>query len=344
MKPQSREAKNHMIENKKGVKNTPSNRVPYSNKYKDSEIIKSFPSNRLEIAKEAMNFLKNYPRIRAILVKPHDKFPFEHAWQISRNYPVTSTYVLNHLVRGGNWGLMHPAGMSVGIDDDNSEIRKIVLSLGDTFSYNTGKPGHFCDIFIIEDEPVGNIPLIDGAYIRGRGGQNLGPGSIHPNGNIYGSTYFNLVPPLKIKKSELLKKFAPVIIGKEKLGKNESMPEYKKPINPASVTMKDLVDFSGFKQNGSKFQGTHPIHGSSTGSNFLVDLDLNAWHCFRHDTGGGPLQWIAVSTGVIACEESLPGKIKGDIFWEVIAAAHNKYNLSYDRLAEALRGDQHSKG
>ncbi len=299
--------------------------------------------DRIEIAKETMNFLMPFPRIHAILVKPNEKIPLEPDWQHKNNYPVTSTYVLNHLIRGGNYGLMHPAGMSVGIDDDNDEIRKIVLSLGNTFSYNTGKQGHFCDIFIIEDEPVGNIPLIDGAYIRGKGGQNLGPGSIHPNGNIYGSTYFNLVPPLKIKKSELLEKFAPVIIGKEKLSKNESEPEYKKPVNPDSLTMKDLVDFSGFKQNGSKFQGAHPVHGSSTGSNFLVDLDLNAWHCFRHGTGGGPLQWIAVSTGVIGCEESNPGKIKGDVFWRTIAAAHNQYGLSYDRLAEALGGAYNDK-
>ena len=337
MKLQSMEAKKHMIENKKGY-NTPDNTIHYSNMNNCTKPINIFHAERIEIARKAMTVLQYSPRIRAILVKTHDKISMEHAWQSENNYPVTSTYVLNHLVRGGNWGLMHPAGMSVGIDDDNAEIRKVVLSIGNTFSYNTGKPGHFCDIFIIEDEPVGNIPLIDGAYIRGKGGQNLAPGSIHPNGNVYGSTYFNLVPPLKIKKSELLKKFAPVIIGKEKLGKNESMPEYKKPINPESLEMKDLVDVSGFKQNGSKFQGPHPVHGSTTGSNFLVDLDLNAWHCFRHGTGGGPLQWIAVSTGAISCEESTPGKIKGDLFWQVIAAAHNEYKLSYDRLAEALGG------
>ena len=140
-------------------------------------------------------------------------------------------------------------------------------------------------------------------------------------------------------ESELLEKFAPVINGKEKLGKNGSKAEYKKPINPESLEMKDLVDLSNFKQNGQKFQGPHPIHGSSTGSNFLVDLDLNSWHCFRHGTGGGPLQWIAVSTGVIGCEESIPGKIQGELFWKVIAAAHNNFGLSYEKLVEALGGE-----
>ncbi len=342
MKLQIREVKKHMIENKNGLSNPVTN-SPYSNKNNGTKPIKVFQNERIEIARKTMAVLQYSPRIRAILVKPYDKSPFEHAWQISCNYPVTSTYVLNHLVRGGNWGLMHPAGMSVGIDGDTPEIRAAALSLGDTLEWNTGKAGHFCEVFLIKDEQVGNIPLIDGAYIRGKGGQNLGPGSIHPNGNIYGRTYLHLVPPVTVTKSELLKAFRPYIIGKEKLSKNESKTEYKQPINPASLTMRDLVDVSGFKQNGSKFQGAHPVHGSTTGTNFLVDFDLNEWVCFRHNTGGGPLQWIAVATGVIGCNESVPGKIKGDLFWKVIAAAHNQYKLSYDRLAEALGGDQHGK-
>ena len=332
-----------MADNNKGVKNTKSNTVLYSNINKGSKLINDFQKGRLEIAKEAMIFLRNYPRIRAILVSPHDKIPFEHAWQSSRNYPVSSERVYNYLLKGGNWGLMHPAGMSIGIDEDNEKIRNAALSLGDTTRFNTGTPGHFCDLFLIKDEPVGNIPLIEGAYIRGKGGQNLGPGSIHPNGNVYGGIYLHLVPPVAVTKSELLEVFKPYIKGKEKLSKNDTKPEYKQPLNPDSLIMQDLVDVSGFKQSGSKYQGPHPVHGSTTGNNFVVDFETNQWHCFRHGTGGGPLQWIAVATGVIGCEESYPGKIKGDLFWKVIAAAHNQYKLSYDRLAEALGGDQHGK-
>ena len=343
MKLQTREGKKHMIDNKKGCKNTPTINSTSSNMDRTTKLNNSSHKERLEIAREAMSFLQDYPRIRAILVKTHDKIPFEHAWQSIHNYPITSTYVLNHLIRGGNYGLMHPGGMSCAIDGDTPEIRAAALSLGDTTEWNTGKPGHYCEVFLIRDEPIGNIPLVEGAYIRGKGGQNLAPGSIHPNGNIYGGTYLHLVAPVMVTKSELLKAFKPYIIGKEKLSKNESESEYKNPINPNSLTMKDLVDFSDFKQNGQKYQGPHPVHGSSTGSNFVVDVESNQWHCFRHGTGGGPLQWIAVATGVISCDESSPGKIKGDIFWSVIAAAHNQYGLSYDRLAEALGGDQHSK-
>ena len=325
-----------MVDKKKGVESTKTINSSNSNMNHTIKNIKFSTNGRIEIARETINFLTVYPRIRAILVSPHDKIPFEHAWQSSRNYPVSSEKVYNYLLKGGNWGLMHPAGMSIGIDEDNEKIRNVALSLGDTTRFNTGTPGHFCDLFLIKDEPVGNIPLIEGAYIRGKGGQNLGPGSIHPNGNIYGSIYLHLVPPVVVTKSELLEVFKPYIKGKEKLSKNDSKPEYKQPLNSDSLTLKDLINVSGFKQSGSKFQGPHPIHGSTTGNNFVVDFELNEWHCFRHGTGGGPLQWIAVSTGVIGCEESVPGKIKGYLFWQVIAAAHNRYGLSYEKLAKAL--------
>lgn len=343
MKLQSREGKKHMMDNKKGVKNTEKKECSYSNLNNGTKHIKVFENERIEIARKAIAVLQDFPRIRGIKVKPHDKIPSEHAWQNIRNYPITSTHIINHLIRGGNWGLMHPAGMSCAIDGDTPEIRAAALSLGDTLEWNTGKPGHYCEVFLIRDALIGNIPLIDGAYIRGKGGQNLGPGSVHPNGNIYGATYLHLVPPVMVTKSELLKAFEPYIIGNEKLSKSNSRKECLHPLNPDSLTMKDLIDVSGFKQNGSKYQGPHPVHGSSTGSNFVVDIDLNEWHCFRHGTGGGPLQWIGVATGVISCNESVPGKIKGELFWRIIAAAHNQYKLGYDRLAEALGGDHYGK-
>ncbi|MGE9810277.1 bifunctional DNA primase/polymerase [Ferroplasma acidiphilum] len=303
----------------------------------------NFSADRIGIAAKFIDFMPNYPRVRAIKVKPKSKEPLELNWQKINNYSVKSTHVLNHLMNGGNWGLVHPSGMSCAIDGDIPEIRAAALSLGNTLEWNTGTPGHYCELFLIKDEPVGNIPLKDGAYIRGKGGQNLGPGSIHPNGNIYGDIYLHLVPPLEVTKAELLDSLNPFIEGKEKIAKNYSKPDYQNQLNPNFLTMKDLVDVTGFKQNGSKFQGPHPIHGSTTGTNFVVDLTSNQWICFRHDTGGGPLQWIAVSTGVIACEESTPGKVKGDIFWRTIAAAHDTYSLSYKQLVAALGGKENGK-
>lgn len=294
---------------------------------------------RIDIAKKTLAHLhKHAPRTRTILIKAHEKIPLELDWTSRNNYAVNSEVVLRHIENGGNWGLTHPSGLSCAIDGDTAEIRKAALSLGDTLEWNTGTPGHYCEVFLIKDAPIGNIPLVDGAYIRGKGGQNLGPGSIHPNGNVYGGKLLHLVPPVTVAKAELLEVFRPFTVGTEKLAK---APEsaHKSAHAPLSLLLKDLIDVSRFKQIGSAYQGSHPIHGSETGSNFRVDIEQNAWHCFRHGTGGGPLQWIAVSTGVIACEESTSGKIRGDLFWKVIAAAHNEYGLSYEALVKALGGE-----
>lgn len=217
------------------------------------------------------------------------------------------------------------------------EIREAALSLGDTLEWNTGTPGHYCEVFLVKDGPIGNIPMVNGAYIHGKGWQNVAPGSIHPNGRIYGGEFLHLIPLLEVTKAEFLEVFIPFIIGAEKLDK-PSKTSYKVPQNPASLQLKDLIDLTGFKEHGLTYQGKHPIHGSETCQNFVVNLDQNVWHCFRHGTGGGPLQWIAVSTGVISCKDSLPGTIRGDLFWEVIGAAHNRYNLSYEALVMALGG------
>ncbi|OWP55327.1 MAG: hypothetical protein B2I17_10045 [Thermoplasmatales archaeon B_DKE] len=301
--------------------------------------IKISTQGRVDIAKQAMAYLHEYaPRIRAIRIKAREKVPLELDWTSRNNYPVNSEVVLKHVQKGGNYGIAHPSGLSCAIDGDTPKIRAAALSLGDTMEWNTGTPGHYCEVFLIKDAPIGNIPLVDGAYIRGKGGQNLGPGSIHPNGNVYGAELLHLVPPVMVTKAELLEVFRSFIVGTEKLD-NAPKSTHKGQNAPASLLMKDLVDVASFKQIGSAYQGSHPVHGSETGSNFRVDLDQNVWHCFRHGTGGGPLQWIAVSTGVISCEESVPGKVKGDLFWEVIAAAHNQYGLSYEALVKALGGN-----
>lgn len=298
--------------------------------------------HRLGIAKKFIDFMSDYPRRRAILIKPHEKIPAEPEWQKKNNYKINDNKVLNYIKAGGNHANIDPSGMSVDIDEDTEEIRNAVLSLGDTTEWNTGTPGHYCAFLLLKDKPIGNIPLRDGGYIRGRGGQNLSPGSTHPNGKTYGGAYLHLVPPLSVTKLELLEKLKPFIVGNENLFKNK-LTEYRKPINPDSLAMRDLVNVSGFKQSGTKYRGSHPLHGSTTGTNFVIDFQENTWHCFRHGSGGGPIQWIAVSAGIIHCAESVPGKIRGELFWRVIAEAHNTYGLSYPELAGIFWGDHHSK-
>ena len=65
------------------------------------------------------------------------------------------------------------------------------------------------------------------------------------------------------------------------------------------------------KKSGSEYFGSHPIHGSESGSNFWINPSKNMWHCFRCDSGGGPLAAIAVKEGIIDCSEANKGSLRG---------------------------------
>lgn len=59
------------------------------------------------------------------------------------------------------------------------------------------------------------------------------------------------------------------------------------------------------------WQGPHPDHGATSSgkndvesSNFHVDPRANCWHCFAHDSGGGPLALVGVLEGVVSCRRA----------------------------------------
>jgi hypothetical protein len=62
---------------------------------------------------------------------------------------------------------------------------------------------------------------------------------------------------------------------------------------------------------GGKIVGSHPVHGSSTGSNFHINTRDNLWHCFRCESGGSALELYAVVEGIIDCGDAQPGCLNG---------------------------------
>lgn len=83
-----------------------------------------------------------------------------------------------------------------------------------------------------------------------------------------------------------------------------------------------LVDLSKLtKINAMEYQGPHPIHDSTTEKNFCVDVKHNTWYCFRHNSGGGALQYLAVKEGIIKCEQAKHGALRGKKFKQVITLA-----------------------
>lgn len=85
------------------------------------------------------------------------------------------------------------------------------------------------------------------------------------------------------------------------------------------------INITGQDSDGNVL-GTHPLHGhtkrhQSKSHNFSVNSYTNTWHCFSHNTGGGWVQWLAITMGIIKCSDSKPGSIRGDDFVKVIKHA-----------------------
>lgn len=98
-------------------------------------------------------------------------------------------------------------------------------------------------------------------------------------------------------------------------------------------------------------RGTHPVHGATDpghadadSRNFNVDSSKNVWHCFAHDSGGGPLALVAVLENIIDCGEcgdsrvSALDQLDDEEFLDVCLAARDKYGFSGEPPYRALVG------
>ena len=112
-----------------------------------------------------------------------------------------------------------------------------------------------------------------------------------------------------------------VILKKHNFNKSEQM-EIEQQIDVYSFNLKRIIDLSKLtKITSDKYRGSHPIHGSTTEKNFCVNTKANTWYCFRHNSGGGALQYLAVKEGIIKCEQAKKGALKRKIFRDVLQIA-----------------------
>ena len=89
-----------------------------------------------------------------------------------------------------------------------------------------------------------------------------------------------------------------------------------------SFNITKLLDLTKLTKTGpDEYQGTHPIHDSTTEKNFCVNPKANVWHCFRHNSGGGALQYLAMKEGLIKCEQAKKGALRGKKFQKVLKLA-----------------------
>lgn len=187
--------------------------------------------------------------------------------------------------------------------------------------------------YFTTDTPIGNIMLtVDGqnvGHVKAIGGMVIGAGSIHPETGLQywiendvpiafltGEALFDVITPFLPEKITTVQDLAPT--ERHELTKayhhDDSDPWYRR------LTLSDVGAYpQNARRSGDEIFGEHPIHGATSprpgkvSVNFWINEGKNTWHCFACSrgkttwgTGGGPLEFFAVSEGLIDCEDCLP--------------------------------------
>jgi len=264
------------------------------------------------------------PDFRFVLINKGTKKPFENDWPNTANYSYNDSKLLQHIEKETNYGVLGGYGNLCIIDCDLPQAEQAVEQhLPKTFSVRTGRGGrHFYYICKDLDSPIRlkDTHAGDIGDVQSKGKQVVGPGSIHQNDNTY-----KVETDIEIAEttaSEIKFALRDFLIIKEKA----EAPTNKEHEN-IEMNISDVINLSSLTKHGSEYYGPHPIHGSGNGMNFWVNTSKNIWHCFRHDTGGGPLSLIAVQEGIICCEDATAGALRGEKFLNTLKIAQEKYGL-----------------
>jgi len=267
--------------------------------------------------------LQEWPGLRYDVILSGQKKPERLRWSTEANYLYGHPVLAGYLAEGHNYGILTGIGGLVVLDVDDIarlEALGILDKVPETFTVKTGRGGlHFYYICqdlkqkIILEDPVlkdsEGHPLHLGE-LQALGQQVVGPGSRHPNGNFY--EVIKDLPIASIAKTDLLQILAPL----EQIRKSDADPVIRRR-KTSGTSLGDRIPIDQVawpadvkERAGAEVRGSHPLHGSKSGKNFAVNTSKNCWHCFRHKSGGGPLEWIAIMKGIISCSEARPGCLR----------------------------------
>ena len=281
---------------------------------------------------------------RFVKIPSQQKGPKTTGWQLEvHNWEEAH----NWLIQGFNYGVIGGHGGLIIIDPDAKCIVKIIEEkLPETFTVQTGS-GHkhfyfFCPeiqskiVFNDKLEPIEFLESEDHyGEIMSFGTQCVGPGSIHPD---TGKQYEVLkdIEIATVTQEQIFSAFdrflSPNFFNKKDYKKSDN--EWKN-VNNDNLPIFDVLTKFGIstEYSGRQLQTSHPIHGSEGGMNFVVNPDKNAWFCFRHNSGGGPISLIAILEGIIDCSEAVSGGLRGKRFIEAKDIAIAKYGLKERQLS-----------
>jgi len=235
------------------------------------------------------------------------------------------------LEQGGNYGVVCGEGV-IEIDLDDERMQAKFEAKVDTFTVRSGRtqgPGkhYYCRSDVTEnaeiaDKPDENKQRKNLGNVQAHHKYVVGPGCNHFSGGTY--EIIKDAPLAWIPKTLLQEIFREYIVwaGKgQKLSEEEAKEE--QDLIGCEIPIREIVqNFDELRQiNAEEFQGAHPTHGSTTGQNFCVNVSKNCWHCFRCNSGGGSLMWLAVQHGLIRCDQAQKGVLRGELFLKTLELA-----------------------
>ena len=275
------------------------------------------------------------------------KEPLETGWKTDFNYAHDDPKLLAHINAGHNYGVLIRDGICVGdFDEPELYTDPLARPFFESFGQRTGREGIAYHLFfkcpgippeklllysVLEKIPsrqTGKLVSKPIGDFRGSNNEKfytVGPGSHHdqtdrlytvidPNKEI-------IEMPLEAVRA-LVKKFGNAK-AKDRLGIDKPEPtkidwdRIKRGCGRPSISDKLNLHVRDYLwpvdikiDRPDHVQGVHPVHGSSRGkdgNNFSVNPQKEVWHCFACDSGGGPLEAMAISAGIIECGDARSG-------------------------------------
>jgi putative DNA primase/helicase len=249
------------------------------------------------------------------------KKPVESRFQ-DQPYEADDASLQVHLMGGGNYGVLAGQGV-IFIDTDDKETW-LKLDAIKTFTVQSGR-GESGRHFYFRSDVTEN-----GMIINTETHVNLGNIQAHdkfvvgPNCRHYTGGVYNIINDASL--AFVTRKQLDEIFGDKLQWAHQQKIEHENEAaqekDRAQVPLEKLIDLTKLKPTSAgEYQGAHPLHGSQTGQNFCVNTDKGVWHCFRCNSGGGGLMWIAVKNGIIQCHEAQKGVLRGAKFKETLEFA-----------------------
>jgi archaellum biogenesis ATPase FlaH len=274
---------------------------------------------------------------RFIRLRGRSKIPLDFDWTTENNFEWRSVEIQEHIVKEQNVGFLCGSGNIYVIDiDDRRLFNKFSKIIGKTLTIQTPHGYHFYFKYptrlsrIILERKEGEEKVHIGE-LQGVGTQVVLPGSKNRNGRKYKLYESSPIVELSEEKLNLIiQRYGKV--NRTFTIQPPNWENYNQTPLSNKISITSLVDMTKMKHYREEFYGPHPIHGSTTGMNFFINPSKNFWHCYRCDSGGDALAYIAVKEGICSCEDFGTGgkKLRGEDFKRALRIAKEKYNLVLD--------------